>query len=137
MCMLSATNYQFNDKSFKFFNALCMNILSYQSLGKILIFGDFNARCGNKIDNNACYINRLTCDTFVNGHGQALIDFLDDIDFCIVNGRLGDSSNKFTSISHRGSAIVDYCIADCENLSPFRNFDVLLVHDFVDKYNRL
>ena len=39
---------------------------------------------------------------------------------CILNGR-DFIKNDFTSVSVKGSAVVDYCLVNHENLSSFRS----------------
>ena len=63
------------------------------------------------------------------------IHFLEEIDFCMLNGRFGPSSNKFTSVSYRGSATVDYCVVPTSNFNLITAFKIELIHDVIDKYN--
>ena len=51
---------------------------------------------------------RLCVDNVVNEHDRSLLEFLHDNSLCALNGRFG--LNKYTSISTRGSAVVDYAI---------------------------
>ena len=68
VCYLPPTTNSRGDYSFEFFNILKQQILQYQSLGHIVICGDFNARCGHTIDipeanplslpvRSICYLN--------------------------------------------------------------------------------
>ena len=53
----------------------------------------------------------------------------------MLNGRFGPISNKYTSVSYRGSAIVDYCIISTSNFHLITSFQIELIHDFMDKFN--
>ncbi len=118
------------DQSFHFFNTLKIHIFQYQSLGKIFICGDFNARCGNKIDSSLS--ERLICDSTNNMQGLAFVEFLEEIDFCMLNGRFGIESNKYTSVSYRGSAVVDYCITATSDITVIKSFKIILTHNLLD-----
>ena len=107
-------------------------------MGKVYICGDFNARCGNNKDITDCYLHvhdRLVCDHETNKQGINFIEFLEEIEFCMLNGRFGPNSNKFTSVSYRGLAVVDYCITSISNFNDITTFEVLLVQDMLDEYN--
>ena len=54
-----------------------------------------------------------------------LMEFIEDNDLCILNGRFGDMSNHFTSVSYRGSAVVDHCLTSVDNIALIDNFSVL------------
>ena len=116
---------------FNFFNQLKLHIFKYQELGKIFICGDFNARCGSK--NNDTSTDRSLCDNTINSQGLAFMEFLEDIDYCMLNGRFGLESNKYTPLLHRGSAVVDYCVTSTSNIMLVQSFKINLVHDFLDK----
>ena len=92
-----------------------------------------NARCGSK--NNDTSTDRLFCDNTINTQSLAFMEFLEDIDYCMLNGRFRLESNKYTSVSHRGSAVVDYCVTSTSNIMLVRSFKITLVHDFLDKYH--
>ncbi len=57
-----------------------------------------------------------------------LMEFTEDIGFCMLNGRFGDASNSFTSVSYRGSAVVDYFLTSADSVTLVDTFDILLVH---------
>ena len=55
--------------------------------------------------------------------------------FCALNGRFGDVSNNFTSVSllsYRGS---DYFLTSTDDVTLVNAFDILLVHDVAVKYS--
>ena len=65
--------------------------------------GDLNSRIGtlNDIFQDIDYIhipNRRALDNFVNQQGHELIDFLNEANFCLLNGRH----------NRKGKSVVDY-----------------------------
>ena len=93
----------------------------------IYLCRDVNARLGSKqdfiteIDNIPHhYVIEKVC----NKHGNVCHDFLLDSKFCIVNGRISPEFNNFTSISPKGSAVVDYFMVPIDNLSTCKQFKV-------------
>jgi len=53
--------------------------------------------------------SRDVVDFTTNAYGDRLIDFLIYTNMCILNGR-HYVNNDYTSVSVKGSAVVDYCI---------------------------
>ena len=97
----------------EFFDQLKCNICSLQNIETYFVFGDFNARCNNLVDapsNNTNIPKRTIVDIGpANSHGRELIDFVCISSLCMLNGKTADS-NRFTSISTKGAAVVDYCL---------------------------
>ena len=52
----------------------------------------------------------------------------------MLNGR-GIGQNTYTSISTRGSAVVDYCLVPIQCYDDFKNFEVLEILELYDKLN--
>ena len=48
---------------------------------------------------------------------------------CLLNGRFDNDQDKFTSISTKGSAVVDFCIVTHSNFSQFSDFRVTNTND--------
>ncbi len=78
----------------------------------VCIMGDLNARVGDKAD----FIEgidditpRRVLDNVSNKHGDALLEFLLSSKMCLLNGRVTPEYDNYTSISTKGSAVVDYC----------------------------
>ncbi|XP_067133253.1 uncharacterized protein [Centruroides vittatus] len=99
-----------------------------------IIGGDFNARIGENIDTeffqNFDNISgsRSSKDKLLNMDGKVLLDFVQDSQLLILNGRLkGDIPAEFTFVSPNGKSTVDYvicseCMIDyCESLSVLEN----------------
>ena len=108
----------------EFFDTLLSSIYNYQDEGLIFfICGDFNSRCSD----NADYIvgvdeipERDVVDFSCNWYGEIFIVFLINANYCMLNGR-NFVKNDFTSVSGRGSAVVDYCIVSHDSLPAFEN----------------
>ncbi len=49
-------------------------------------------------------------DKIVHGHGEPLIDFMQDAKLCVLNDRLNPENDNYTCISPRGASVVDYII---------------------------
>ena len=78
-------------------------------------------------------IDHYVIGNTINSQGLAFMEFLEDIDYCMLNGRFRLESNKYTSLLHRGSAVVDYCVTSTSNIMLVQSFKITLVHDFLDK----
>ena len=114
-----------------------MLVLKMQVYDTFMICGDFNARCSNKPD-----IDRILYTTDIpsrhsvdcvpsNVYGTSLIDFMIECDLCMLNGRFGENSNKFTCISARGASVVDYTLVPIRNFHSFTDFSVHYMTDLI------
>ena len=109
----------------EFFDTLSTNVYEYQKYGKFCIVGDFNARCGE----TQYYIEGVDevepkeiFDYNRNSYGDTFLDFLVNINCCMLNGRQG-SSNEFTYIEpRRGHSVVDYCLVPHKQLNESNDF---------------
>ncbi len=61
---------------------------------------------------------RCTLDFVINSYGERFIEFLINSNTCMLNGR-NATNNDFTSVSAKGSAVVDYCVASYDCLDTF------------------
>ncbi|XP_060589316.1 uncharacterized protein LOC132744577 [Ruditapes philippinarum] len=118
----------------RFYESLLTDIYTFQNEGLVFICGDFNSRCGDLED----YIvgvddipSRNVIDYKTNFYGEMFIDFLINANFCMLNGRT-NSSNEFTSVSVKGSSVVDYCVVTHDSLSKFTDFSVKLTSDVIN-----
>lgn len=74
-----------------FFGHLLAQMYSLSDVDAVYVCGDFNGRIGKL---NDCITDvddmlpRTTIDSFVNGYGQALVEFLKDAKCCVLNGRI-------------------------------------------------
>ena len=73
--------------------------------------------------------------TTVNDHGVALIHFCLQTKMCICNGGITPLNDNYTSISHRGRAVVDYVLVPHECLPYIDNLCVVPCSDLIDKYS--
>ena len=136
VCYLPTSNSSRGDISHDFFDSLKTMVYKYHCEGDFFICGDFNARCGNTQDtkNSTAEIpNRLTIDHSSNAAGKLLLDFLESADMCMLNGRFGDTSNRYTSFSPLGMSLVDYCLVPIELLNNFSQFTVQPIPELVDQ----
>lgn len=72
------------------FNNLISEVFVNIETECIVMCGDFNARTGGEMDyiQNIELITECEClDEHKNGHGEELICFLRDVEFCMLNGR--------------------------------------------------
>ena len=105
-------------------NELILNLISYElfnneDVDDIYICGDFNARIGKLNDSvmNSTVPMCTVLDDTINLQGQKLVNFCNDVNCCVVNGRVTTDQDDFTSLtSYKGKAVVDYHITRCENL---------------------
>lgn len=120
-----------------FFSHLLTQVYPFE-VDAIYICGDFNNRIANKED----YIGdidsvppRTALDFSSNGHGELLLDFLRDSTCCVLNGRMNNNSDNFTSISVRGKAVGDYIITPHDCLESCVQFRVITPTDLMDSNN--
>lgn len=100
--------------------------------GYILI-GDMNVRIGNLqsineeilIQNEKIKINRMSKDMIINKKGKIFLDFLEDNDLYILNGRTdGDLDGNYTFIGPMGCSVNDICCVTANCLPFVTNFEV-------------
>ncbi len=59
-------------------------------------------------------------------YGDRMIDFLLSANCCVLNGRTGIcTKDDYRSVSIKGLAVVDYCLATYDMLSHFSDFNVI------------
>ena len=132
-CYLPPRNPVRGDLSFDFFEYLSSVLYLYEDEADIVLCcGDFNSRCG---DLHECEIPRNILDNTVNSYGKDFIDFLRDGNFVMLNGRGDADADNLTSVSHRGLAVVDYCIVPQAEFHLFKNFTVQPVRSLCNEHN--
>ena len=119
-------------------------IISFATLGNIIVCGDFNARTSNfndYIDNGSEkynisdeeYVEDMCCsrtsfDKVLSSRGKQLLDLCIQSSLRVLNGRtLGDFQGKFTSYNSQGSSVIDYVLCSEEFMS---NILYMQVHNF-------
>ncbi len=93
-----------------------------------VIGGDVNGMIGNKQDAVSeidAVCKRHPLDLEKNKHGDALIEFLIDSKYCIVNGRV-------TAVSTKGKLVVDYLLTKFENVNYFQTCRVHTIKELCD-----
>ena len=101
------------------------------------ICGDFNSRVGNKQDYISLLDNlydRSILDFTVNSHGSALLEFLSDSRFCIVNGRINVDKNNFTFVHSRGRSVVDYFLVSIDDIESCVAFNIVTPVECFNKF---
>ena len=66
---------------------------------------------------------RTVLDFTRNAYSDLFIDFLINVNCCIVIGR-NSVQDDYTYVSTRGLSVVDYCLVPYENLNDVTNFAV-------------
>ena len=135
VCYLPPENSSRFFDSNHFFECLLTDIYSFQGCGMIYICGDFNSRCGNLDDfitGVDDIVPRHIVDFSCNSYGEQFIDFLINANMCMLNGR-SDASNEFTSVSAKGSSVVDYCVVSHDDLYKITDFKITLTSDVINK----
>ena len=79
---------------------------------------------------------RHVVDFSLNAYSDIFIDFLINVNCCIVNGR-NSVADDFTFVSTRGCSVVDYCLTPYESLSRISNFEVIRTSQLVQNANIL
>ena len=113
-----------------FFENLLQQVYCNQTIENIVICGDFNSRCGyysDFIEGVDEISPRSVIDVNENYNGDLFINILTDINFAMLNGRIG--LNDFTYISPQGKSVVDYMCVPYEQLNEILDFKVLKMTD--------
>ncbi|XP_053403285.1 uncharacterized protein LOC128558364 [Mercenaria mercenaria] len=115
------------------------NVYEFLNDGIVFICGDFNSRCSDHED-YICGVDNIpernVVDFTSNAYGDLFIDFLINTNMCMLNGR-NFTKNDFTSISSKGSSVVDYCIIPHEKLDIFSEISMLRVMDVINNINNV
>ena len=89
---------------------------------------------GNKKDVllNADIPERENPDNVTNPQGSRLLDFLSDVNCCILNGCTKKENNDFTSAApHKGNAVVNYFICRINDYNDVKDLCVINCLDLV------
>lgn len=136
-CYLSPDNSHWGRDSVQFFAHLLSQVYMYSTQADaFVICGDFNARCGELsdcIDGIDDVRKRTVIDNVINAHGHALIEFLQEAKFCILNGRVCPENDNYTCITPRGRSVVDYLLVPHDLLNKCVKFQVLPMTDLIQE----
>ena len=136
-CYLPSENSPYGRNADAFYSFL-LNLIYTLDSDYMIICGDLNARIGpcedfvNGIDNLP---QRHFIDEHVNQHGRCLLDFLHESQFCVVNGRTDPVNNDFTSVTTRGTSVVDYMLVPQYILKQCKGFNVTSCSKIVEEHN--
>ena len=126
-CYLPPEHSRHGRDAIGFFMHLTSEMYRQHDIDLNIIVGDFNARIGNLKD----YIEeidniqpRIIQDKVINQHGTSFVEFLLESNCCILNGRFGKESANFTSISTKGTAVVDYIAVSNSEIHKFSEFTI-------------
>lgn len=75
---------------------------------------------------------RKPLDKCINQHGHEFMEFLNETQFCVLNGRFKNDDN-FTSISRKGKAVVDYICIPQDSFENIKSFALMTKQSIVDK----
>ena len=135
---LPPPNSSRGNNSQEFYERMLTNTYTYcDNLSPVIILGDFNARIGKLQDVSLDIDNvpdRKSIDYITKNH-EPFLDFLNDGRLCVLNGRFKANGDNFTSISTKGSAVVDYIIVPYDNLGYVTNFNVNTISDILQQFD--
>ena len=101
----------------------------------MIICGYFNGRIGILQEAESEDLKKWsTIDGTINQNGRHLIDFLNENNLCILNGRLTPENDNFTS-KGSGKAVVDYLITTTYKFPEFSEYRVHTVSDLLTAHN--
>ena len=135
VCYLPPENSLYGTDPESFYDKITSLIMQYEACANIITIGDFNARIGTQSDGLGD--SRLHIDVKRNQHGNTFIDFVKENELAILNGRFEEKSNRFTSTSCKGQAVVDYCLCRMEDLDLFLDFEIVETVELLDQNSNL
>ena len=124
---LAPENSKFGRDANGFFSHITSLLYQCVNTDLTIIAGDLNARVGNRcdiIESLDDIRKRKSIDEVLNQHGHSLLEFMKESRLCILNGRFDPSKDGYTSISTKGTAVVDYLLSPIDNLKMFQTFEV-------------
>ena len=94
------------------FNLLEEDVCMFQSKGRVLLLGDFNARVGKSNDEDS--VIGMFGESSCNSNGKLLIDMLENCNLVICNGRTKLTDPQWTRVQSRlgHKSIIDYIVTD-------------------------
>lgn len=109
-------------------------VLEDSSIKNNILIGDFNSRTGKEqsIEENFFNVSqnvwgeRESCDNKLNVNGRKILEFCEDRNLVILNGRtVGDIEGNFTYMSRNGCSVIDYVICPMELVKYTEHLNVL------------
>lgn len=126
---LPPSNSQYGKDPEGLFGQLLLMCYEHNDTDLIYMSGDFNARIG-AVQEGLKDCPRTSVDLTVNSHGKSLLEFLNDSQCCILNGRKLPAS--YTCHRVLGSSTVDYGIVPQDVLDKVYSFTVINVEQLVN-----
>jgi hypothetical protein len=115
-------------------------VYSNSDCNMVFFVGDVNARLG-ELSDYIDGVDHLPCrkilDFCKNSHGDAFIDLLLESKLCVLNGRLTADLDNYTSVSPKGSSVVDYIAVNHEAFDKCKQFQVHLAREAMTNANVL
>ncbi len=106
-----------------FCDTLLFQMYLYQNDGLFYVCGDLNSNIVDSVDFIKVVDDvpeKVTLDWNKNMYSDRMIDFLLSTNCCVLNGRTGIcTKDDYISVSIKGLAVVDYCLAPYDTLSHF------------------
>ena len=100
----------------------------------MIICGDFNSRIGTLQDTQLeNFPKRTPLDTTSNQHGKHLLNFLNDSNCCVLNGRVNPELGNYTSV-RLGKSVVDYMITTLDGIDNVIENQVQLVTKLIEEH---
>ena len=106
-------------------------VAKYNFMGPLVIYGDFNARCGSADDVTSGVPHRKVIDVVRNSQGEGFMDFLRGTEMCVVSGRKG--KDAFMCVSGRFCSVVDFCVVGVEDFDMIENFRITTIWESLRK----
>ena len=121
----------------EFYDSLLSQLYQHYDGSPTVICGDVNARIGTKqdCDGDNSIRARVAMDTISKPYGDHFLNFVNDSNMCIVNGRFAPASDNYTYISTRGKSVVDYFLVPKLQLHYVSDFSVTTVTDATEQYD--
>lgn len=139
MCRIPSERSNRGRDAQTFFSHILSEIyINYES-DAIFVMGDLKSRIGAMSDTSSDFDGippRKTFDKTINQRGQEFCEFLIDAKMCVLNGRFDCTSNGYTSVSGRGSAVVDYICVPHDIFPSCKNFAVTSSNSLVAELSR-
>jgi hypothetical protein len=98
---------------------------------KVILIGDFNADMHNPVLQTSSHVTteRGSKDKTVNTQGRRLMEYLEDLELTILNGRVeNDTQGEYTFTSFNGSSTIDLCLVNQICLEEVTSFQVDSYH---------
>ena len=137
---LAPENSVYGNNTYDKFEYLVSSMDDINDVDLIFIGGDLNARLGKMhdfIEGIDDVSERVIIDDTPNDHGKLFNDFLLQTKMCIINGRVNPLRDNYTSISHKGKAVVDYFLTEYNTMSNITDFEVITMANALERFHLL